>query len=230
MTEAPLEILYEDNHLLAVNKPAGLLCQGDASGDPTILEMARAYLKQRYAKPGNVYLGLVHRLDRPVAGALVLARTSKAAARISAALRDGRVQKIYHAVVAGIPEPAQGRLTHHLRKISRQRRSRVAPPTATGAREAVLDYRVIGQRAGASLIEVALQTGRGHQIRVQLAAVGCPILGDLKYGAPTALPGGAIALYARFLGFEHPTQAQRVEIVAPPPQGWPWRTDAGWRI
>ncbi|MEE4608598.1 MAG: RluA family pseudouridine synthase [Desulfobacteraceae bacterium] len=222
MTEAPLEILYADNHLLVVNKPAGLLCQGDASGDPTLVETVQAYLKERYHKPGNVFVGLVHRLDRPVAGAMVLARTSKAAARLSAAFREGRVEKIYFAVVTGCFENDEGRLVHWLRKISRRRRSEVAAPDTPGAREAILDYRVVDTLGGSSLLEVVLHTGRSHQIRVQLAAVGHPILGDLKYGAAAALPGGAIALYARRLRFDHPTRAEVVEIVAPNPPGWPW--------
>ena len=217
-----LEILYEDNHLLAVNKPAGLLCQADASGDTTLVETAKAYLKSRYGKPGNVFVGLVHRLDRPVAGAMVLARTSKAAARLSAAFRAGRVEKIYRAVVAGSPPDPQGRLTHHLKKISREHRSRLVPPEAPGAKRASLDYRVLERRVGASLIEVALHTGRSHQIRVQLAAVGCPILGDQKYGVGTALTGRGIALYAWRLSFDHPTRPERIRIEAPAPAGWPW--------
>jgi 23S rRNA pseudouridine1911/1915/1917 synthase len=225
MTEAPLEILYADNHLLAVNKPAGLPCQPDASGDPTLVEAVRAYLKERYHKPGNVFVGLVHRLDRPVAGVMVVARTSKAAARLSAAFREGRIEKTYRAVVAGYFENATGRLRHRLRKVSRRRRSEVAAPDAPGAREAILDYRVVDTMDGSSLVEVALHTGRSHQIRVQLAAVGHPILGDLKYGAPAALPGGTIALYASRLRFDHPTRDQVVEIVAPNPPGWPWSSD-----
>ena len=217
-----LEILYEDNHLLAVNKSAGILCQADASGDTTIVEAARAYLKAKYDKPGNVFIGLVHRLDRPVAGALVLARTSKAAARLSEAFRNGRIEKIYRAVVAGSPPALQGRLTHYLKKISREHRSRVTTPEAPGAKRATLDYRVIERRGETSLIEVALQTGRSHQIRVQLAAEGCPILGDLKYGAGTALPARVIALYAACLRFEHPTRSERLCIAAPVPEGWPW--------
>ena len=227
MSETPLEILYEDNHLLAVNKPAGWPCQPDASGDPTLVEAAQAYLKKKYHKPGNVFVGLVHRLDRPVAGAVVLARTSKAAARLSAAFREGRIEKVYRAVVGGCVESDEDRLTHWLRKISRRRRSEVAAPDAPGARRAILDYRVIGTAAGSSLLEVVLHTGRSHQIRVQLAAVGHPILGDLKYGAVAALPGGVIALYARRLQFDHPTRAEVVDVVAPDPPGWPWPASGG---
>jgi len=223
MTEAPLEILYEDNHLLAVNKPAGLLCQGDASGDPTLIEAARVYIKEKYGKPGNVFVGLVHRLDRPVAGALVFARTSKAAARLAAAFRQGRIEKTYRAVVCGCPESDHGRLEHWLLKVSRQHLSRVAAPDTPGARQALLDYRVMASGNGLSLVEVALHTGRSHQIRVQLAAIGHPILGDLKYGAGAALPGGAVALYARRLRFDHPTLHEVIDILAPQPPGWPWR-------
>ncbi|MDY0310964.1 MAG: RNA pseudouridine synthase [Desulfobacterales bacterium] len=222
MTEAPLEILYADNHLLAVNKPAGLPCQPDASGDPTLVEAVQTYLKEKYQKPGNVFVGLVHRLDRPVAGVVVLARTSKAAARLSAAFREGRIEKVYRAVVVGCLENEGGRLAHWLRKVSRRRRSEVTGPNAPGARRALLDYRVLETMEGTSLLEVALLTGRSHQIRVQLAAVGHPILGDLKYGAGAPLSGGAIALYARCLRFDHPTRDQVVEIVAPDPRGWPW--------
>lgn len=222
MALAPLEILYEDNHLLVVNKPAGTLCQRDATGDVTLLEMARAYLKEKYQKPGNVFLGLVHRLDRPVAGALVLARTSKAAARLSASFREGRVEKIYRAVILGSPPHQEGRLAHWLKKVSRRHCTEVAAPDTPGSRQALLDYRVLGQAAGRSLVEVSLRTGRSHQIRVQLAAIGHPILGDLKYGADAPLPAGAIALYARRLRFDHPTRSETVEILAPEPLGWPW--------
>ncbi len=222
MTEAPLEILYEDNHLLAVNKPAGLLCQADAGGDPTLIDAARAYLKTKYGKPGNVFVGLVHRLDRPVAGALVLARTSKAAARLAAAFREGRVQKIYRAVVAGCLPSGEVNLEHWLLKVSRRRRSRVVASDTAGARQARLSYRVMDAGSRSSLVEVALQTGRSHQIRAQLAAIGHPILGDRKYGADAALPGGRIALYAWRLVLPHPTRDESVEVFAPEPPGWPW--------
>jgi 23S rRNA pseudouridine1911/1915/1917 synthase len=222
MADARLEILYADNHLLAVNKPAGVPCQADASGDATLVDAVQAYLKEKYRKPGNVFVGLVHRLDRPVAGVVVLARTSKAAARLSAAFREGRIRKTYRAVVSGRFDTDAGRLEHWLRKVSRRRRSEVTGPNDPGARQALLDYRVLATEGGASLLEVALHTGRSHQIRVQMAAVGHPILGDLKYGAGAPLPGGAIALYARCLRFDHPTRDQAVEIVAPDPPGWSW--------
>ena len=217
-----IEILYEDNHLLAVNKPAGVLSQADATGDVPLLAAAKAYLKEKYGKPGNVFLGLVHRLDRPVAGVLIFARTSKAAGRLSAAFREGRVEKTYHAVVAGVPTPQRGTLRHWLCKIAAQRRTMVVRPDTPGARLAVLDYRVMAASAAGSLVAVRLHTGRSHQIRVQLAAMGHPILGDLKYGAAAPLPAGNIALYACRLQVAHPTRNETLRIEAPVPPGWPW--------
>lgn len=222
MNIEPLEILYADNHLLAVNKPAGVLSQGDRSGDPSLLETARAWIKDRYRKPGNVYLGLVHRLDRPVAGVMLFARTSKAAGRLSAAFREGRVQKSYHAVVAGVPQPACGTLDHWLLKSARQRRSRVVAADTPGARRAVLDYEVRASTETAALMTVRLHTGRSHQVRVQLAEIGHPILGDRKYGAAAPLADESIALFACRLTVPHPTRDDTVRIEAPAPPGWPW--------
>jgi len=222
MDPRDLDILYEDNHLLAVYKPAGVLSQGDETGDPTLLDAAKAWLKDKYAKPGNVFLGLVHRLDRPVAGVLLFARTSKAASRLSAEFREGRVEKLYRAVVEGKPEPAEGTLKGHLVKDEEAKRSRLVDAGTAGAREAELHYRVLGTAEGASLLEITPRTGRSHQIRVQLAGIGHPIVGDVKYGARAPLPGGAIALYARMLSFKHPTRDETVEIAAGPPPGWPW--------
>ena len=217
-----LEILFEDNHLLAVNKPAGVLSQGDATGDEPMLAAAKAYLKEKYGKPGNVFLGLVHRLDRPVAGVLLFARTSKAAGRLSAAFREGQVEKTYRAVVTGVPHPDRGTLRHWLRKNADRRRTAVVGPETPGARQAVLDYRVMAAATAKSLVSVALHTGRSHQIRVQLAELGHPILGDLKYGAAAPLANGAVALYACRLRVAHPTRNETVIIEAPPPPQWPW--------
>jgi 23S rRNA pseudouridine1911/1915/1917 synthase len=203
----------------------------------------RAWLKDKYAKPGKVFLGLVHRLDRPVAGVFLLAKTSKAASRLAAQFREGTVEKVYRAVVEGKPElaegspepaegkpePAEGRpelaertLRGYLVKDEAERRSRLVEAGTPGAREAILDYHVLASEGGTSLVEVIPKTGRSHQIRVQLAGIGHPIVGDVKYGASERLAGGAIALYARVLRVTHPTRDERVEIAAGPPPVWPW--------
>ena len=217
-----LQILYEDNHLLAVYKPAGVLAQGDESGDPTLLDAAKAWLKDKYAKPGNVFLGLVHRLDRPVAGVFLFAKTSKAASRLSTKFREGRVEKVYRAVVEGKPDLPEQTLRGFIVKDEARRRSRLAEAGTPQAKEAVLDYRVLDSKAGRSLVEVAPRTGRSHQIRVQLAGIGHPVLGDVKYGAKEPLPGGVIALYARVLRVAHPTRDEQIEIAGGPPPFWPW--------
>ncbi len=212
-------LLHEDNHLLVVYKPAGLLSQGDASGADNLLDLCKSWLKTRHAKPGRVFLGLVHRLDRPVAGVMAFARTSKAAARLSAQIRERRVRKRYLAVVEGRLPAAEGRLCDRL--VRTEHGSRVAGPAEAGS-EARLAYRVQAVAAGRSLVAVELETGRKHQIRVQLAHAGCPVAGDVRYGAPGPLPGGAIALFARELEFEHPTRPERLAFTAPLPAGWPW--------
>ncbi len=218
-----LPILYEDNHLLVVDKPAGLLSQADLGGDLDLLTLAREVIKQRDGKPGNVYLGLVHRLDRPVAGAMVLAKTSKAAGRLSRGFRERAARKIYLAVVRGLPEPPSAALTHSLVRDRSRRLTRIAAGDEDG-REARLEYRVIETRAGRSLVEVVLGTGLQHQIRSQLAAIGHPVEGDRKYGASEYLAGGpgAIALFSRELGFEHPVRRTPLLVVAPPPPHFPW--------
>lgn len=223
MGTGALTVLYEDNHLLAVAKPAGVLVQGDASGDPTLFEAAKAYLKERYAKPGNVYLGLVHRLDRPVSGLVLFARTSKAAARLSAQFREGRAHKTYLAVVEGVPAPAAGDLACWLAAAGdAQGKTAAAAAPFPGAREARLSYRVREGGAGAALLEVEPATGRRHQIRVQLAAAGHPVLGDVKYGARGPRVGEGIALHAWRLTVAHPVGGAEVTLEAPPPPDWPW--------
>jgi 23S rRNA pseudouridine1911/1915/1917 synthase len=216
-----LKFLYEDNHVLAVYKPAGMLSQGDLTGDLDLLTLAKEILKRRDNKLGNVYLGLVHRLDRPVAGVMIVAKTSKAAGRLSKQFRERSTKKIYRAVVEGRPEQDRATLTHRLQKDRANRLSRVVGLNEQG-RDGVLSYRVLDSSADHSLIEVDLKTGLSHQIRVQLSTIGCPILGDRKYGSTMAGGSGTIALYARAITFHHPVKNEPMTIVAEPPPNWPW--------
>jgi len=223
--DARWPVLYVDNHLLAVYKPSGLLVQGDRTGDDCLLDLAKQWIKQRYDKPGKVFLAMVHRLDRPAAGIVLFARTSKAAGRLSRQFRERRVEKRYLAVVQGIVKNESGRLINHIER--RGRLSRVVASPTTNSREARLRYRLIDNNTGHSLLEVSLETGRRHQIRLQLANLGYPIVGDLRYGAAKPLPGMQIALLARHLSVDHPTQRNRVELTCPIPQGWPWQAAEG---
>jgi 23S rRNA pseudouridine1911/1915/1917 synthase len=210
-----LPFLFEDNHVLVVNKPAGLLSQADLTGDLDVLTVARHLIKRRDHKPGNVYLGLVHRLDRPVSGAMIVAKTTKAASRLSEALRQRKVHKVYLALVEGRPEPEQALLEHQVTKDARQKRSFVVEPPA--GKSAKLSYRVLRTQGKRALVEVELITGLPHQIRLQLSHIGCPIVGDRKYGATEPFVAGAIALHARLVQFEHPVRREPVEVEAPLP-------------
>ena len=211
------ELLFEDNHLLAVNKPAGMLVQGDRTGDVPLVEHLRQYIKEKYRKPGNVFLGVVHRLDRPVSGALVFARTSKALERLNAAFAGREVLKIYLAVVANRPPAESGRLVHWLQKDNMNNVVKAYRSEKKGTLLAELDYRLLGSMGSHSLLEVKPKTGRPHQIRVQLASMGCPIAGDLKYGYKQPDPGGNIALHAYSLSFRHPVKQELIELRAPLP-------------
>jgi len=213
-------VFYEDNHLLVLYKPAGLVMQRDTKARPSLVDLAKAWLKVRHAKPGRVFVGMVHRLDAPVAGVLVLARTSKAAARLSEQFRAGSVEKTYLAVVQGRPARSEDRLVHRL--VRRGRYSRPAEGNGEEGQMAVLSYRLLETRDDRGLLEVDLETGRRHQIRAQLAAVGCPVWGDIHYGADRALPHGCIALLASKLSFVHPTRQTVLAFVSPVPEGWPW--------
>ncbi len=215
-------VFYEDNHLLVLYKPAGLVVQRDHKSKASLLEMAKAWIKMRYQKPGRVFAGLVHRLDAPVAGVVALARTSKAASRLSAQFRDGDVEKIYLAVVIGAPPKEEDRLVHHLVRVGRF--SRPADKSSDGSQTASLRYRLLERQASGSLLTVVLETGRRHQIRAQLSAIGCPIRGDVHYGAPDAMAHGRIALLAHKLAFNHPTRGTRLQFTSPVPKGWPWTT------
>lgn len=223
MRSDDLSVLFEDNHLLGVVKPVGLLVQGDRTGDVTLLALAKAYLKRKYAKPGNVFLGLVHRLDRPVSGVVLLARTSKAASRLAEQFRTGAVTKIYWAVVNGCPEREKDELTAYLSpRPDDQGRTLARTLPFPGAREARLAYRILDRVADRTLLELRPQTGRRHQLRAQLGLLGIPILGDVKYGAFRRLADRSIALLARELTVAHPVGGRPVSLTAEPPHGWPW--------
>ena len=217
-------VLYEDNHLLALYKPAGLLVQGDHTGAASLLDLAKAWLKERYQKKGEAFLGLVHRLDRPVAGVVLFCRTSKAAGRISEQFRSGKVRKYYLAIVAGTPAASSGQLIDHLER-HENRSSRITPAPTSTSQEARLSYRVLGSITTSSLVEIHLETGRHHQIRVQLSHLGHPILGDLRYGAPAPLVQKQVALVASKLTFFHPITKDELSISSPLPRDWPWPPD-----
>jgi len=212
-----IDVLFVDNQILVVNKPAGMLVQEDETGDPDLFTLAKAYVKERFEKPGNVYLGLVHRLDRPVSGVMVFARTSKAAARLSDQFRRRTVDKRYLAVVEGVRQ-GSGSCVDYL--VKENRRVRVVPKTYPRAQRAELSWKTVAVRGGLSLVEVRLETGRPHQIRVQLAHGGTPILGDFRYGATKELDGRNIALHCYHLGFEHPTRREHMAWETLPPETW----------
>ncbi len=219
MDPPPLQVLYEDNHLLVVAKPAGLPTMGTPGGKPTLLTWAKEYVKQHYRKPGNVYLGVMSRLDAPVTGVVLLARTSKAAARLTEQFRSHTVEKTYWAVVEGVLESPQNSFVDWLGHDDRHRRMHIVGPTLPGAKEARLSYRRLGLIAGNSWLEVELETGRKHQIRLQLAHHGHPVVGDRKYGSREPFSAG-IALHARRLAISHPITGARLEFEAPLSDAW----------
>lgn len=219
MNPPPFDIIYEDNHLLVLNKPAGLPTMGTPSGLPTLLTLAKEYVKQQYRKPGNVYLGVMSRLDAPVTGVVLFARTSKAAARLTQQFRTHAVEKSYWAMVEGVLDSPGGSLVDWLGHDDRHRRMHIVGPTLPGAREARLSYRRKGVVEGNTWLEVELETGRKHQIRLQLSHHGHPIIGDRKYGSRVPFPVG-IALHARQLVVSHPTTGATLEFAAPLPETW----------
>ncbi len=208
-------ILYEDNHLLIVNKRAGEIVQGDQTGDKPLLELVRDYIRVKGNKPGNVFCGLVHRIDRPVSGAVIYAKTSKALSRMCEMVKNRAVRKIYWAIVEGVA-PEQVRLVHYMQKNERLNKSFVSETEKPGMQRAELEFRRIGASERYSLLEIELHTGRHHQIRAQLSAIGHPIKGDLKYGARRSNEDGSISLHARRLVFEHPVSHQTIDITAEP--------------
>ncbi len=217
-----MNILYEDNHLIAVNKPFGVLAQGDDTGDQSVVDWVTTYLRETYQKPGNVYVGLLHRLDRPAGGVMLLAKTSKAAARVSAMFQNKEPDKTYFAVTERCPEPTTATLQHYLKPLPDKNIMKAFRQSVHGTKEARLSYQVLEQAADLTLIEVKLLTGRKHQIRVQLASIGCPIVGDVKYGKTNFLPNGCIALLAKSIRIEHPIKKEPLHIEAPLPSGTPW--------
>lgn len=222
-----ITILYEDNHLLLVEKPVNIPVQEDNSKDPDLLNLLKEDLKIRYQKPGNVYLGLVHRLDRPVGGAMVFAKTSKSASRLSDMMRRQVIDRNYLAVVQGKPSKNKGKLEHYLYKDRAKNQVFVVDAKHPEAKKAILNYEVVATSNDLSLLSVTLQTGRPHQIRVQLAEIGHPLFGDQKYAQKTSKVGQQIALWAYTLSFEHPVKKEPVEVYSLPPQSYPWNL---WQI
>ena len=220
--EMNIPILYEDNHLLIVEKPVNIPVQEDQSGDNDLLSYLKQDLKERYQKPGNVYLGLVHRLDRPVGGAIVFAKTSKAASRMADLLRKQEIKRTYYGVVRGEVKTNEQRLMNYLWKDRKKNEVYVVNRENKDAKKAILDYKVIGREKELSLLKVHLQTGRSHQIRVQLQHMGHPLYGDQKYGSRVNKSGEQIALWAYSLGFVHPVKKEWVEVVSTPPVQFPW--------
>lgn len=226
-----MNVLYEDNHIIVVAKKAGEIVQGDKTGDAPLTDAVKAYIKERYAKPGEVFLGVPHRLDRPVSGVVVLARTSKALTRLGEMFRTGQVRKTYHAIVkkplpvasASMQLPSREvQLTHWLTRNEKQNKAYAHTHEVAGSKRAELGYRILAHAERYSLLEVHLHTGRHHQIRCQLAAVGLPIKGDLKYGAPRSNPDGSICLHARSVAFEHPVSHKEIFVEAPYPAEKSW--------
>lgn len=216
-------ILYEDNHIIIVNKRSSDLVQGDVTGDEPLDDRVRSYIKEKYNKPGDVFLGVVHRLDRPVSGCVVYARTSKALSRLSELFRTREVKKTYWAIVSERPPAEEGTLSNYLKKNEQQNKSYVYATEVKGSKLAELTYRVLARSEKYYLIEVDLQTGRHHQIRAQLAAAGCPVRGDLKYGSKRSNEGGGISLHSRRVSFVHPVKNEEISVVAPLPEDRIWK-------
>ena len=212
-----MQVLYEDNHIIIVYKQSGEIVQGDKTGDKPLSETIKEWIKQKYAKPGNVFLGVVHRLDRPVSGIVVFAKTSKALSRLNNMFRNGEVRKTYWAMVQTAPNMPEATLTNWLVRNEKQNKSYVYNNEMPNAKQAILKYKTIAQTEHYTLLEVNLLTGRHHQIRCQLAAMGCPIKGDLKYGARRSNPDGSISLLSHKVEFIHPVSKQKIVVVSPLP-------------
>lgn len=218
-----MNVIYEDNHIIVVNKESGEIVQGDKTGDTPLSDCVKDYLKRKYQKPGNVFLGVVHRLDRPVSGLVVFAKTSKALSRLNEMFRKGEVHKTYWAIVKNAPKESSGRLTHWICRNEKQNKSYAYNSEVGGSKKAVLDYRLLASGDNYHILEIRLLTGRHHQIRCQLSAMGSPIRGDLKYGAQRSNPDGSISLLSRHVEFVHPVSKELVSLDAPLPKDNLWQ-------
>lgn len=217
-----MEVLYEDNHIIIVNKKPGEIVQGDKTGDKPLSETVKEWIKEKYAKPGNVYIGVAHRLDRPVGGIVVFAKTSKALARLNQMFRDGNIHKTYWAITRNMPPQPHALLTHYITTVEKTNKSYASLQPKEGAKEAKLEYSLLCSSERYHLLEVNLLTGRKHQIRVQLSAIGSPVKGDLKYGDKRSNPDGSISLIARSIRFIHPVSGKEISVTAPVPDDALW--------
>lgn len=222
-----MQVIYEDNHIIIVNKRSGEIVQGDKTGDKPLSDVVKEYIKEKYAKPGNVFLGVTHRLDRPVWGLVVFAKTSKALTRLNEMFRKGEVHKTYWAITKNCPSKLEDTLTDWIKRNEKQNKSYAYKKEVPESKKAILHYKVIGKSENYTLLEINLMTGRHHQIRCQLANMGCPIKGDLKYGAQRSNPDGSISLLARKIEFIHPVSKENMTIVAPLPDDALWHAIGG---
>lgn len=221
-----MDIIYEDNHIIVVNKHSGEIVQGDKTGDKPLVETVKEYLKEKYAKPGNVFLGIPHRLDRPVSGLVIFAKTSKALSRLSTMFRDGEVHKTYWAITKNTPVPSEGTLTNWLTRNEKQNKSYAYDHEVPNAKKAILKYKTLTRSQNYTLLEINLLTGRHHQIRCQLGHIGCPIKGDLKYGAQRSNADGSISLLSRYVDFIHPVSKEHISLTSPLPEDNLWKAVA----
>lgn len=217
-----MTVVYEDNHIIVVNKTSSEIVQGDKTGDIPLSETVKQYLKEKYQKPGNVFVGVTHRLDRPVSGLVVFAKTSKALSRLNEMFKNSEVKKTYWAIVKDCPRELEGELVHYLVRNEKQNKSYAYDKEVPDSKKAILHYRLIARSQNYNLLEVDLKTGRHHQIRCQLAKMGCPIKGDLKYGFARSNPDGSICLHARRISFIHPVSKEQIDLEAPVPPGSLW--------
>jgi 23S rRNA pseudouridine1911/1915/1917 synthase len=217
-----MEVVYEDNHIIIVNKAPGEIVQGDKTGDKPLSEIVKLWIKEKYNKPGNVFCGVTHRLDRPVGGLVIFAKTSKALSRMNEMFRDGKVDKTYWAITKECPQKEEDTLTHYISTVERNNKSYASLTEKKGALKSILKYKVLAKSDNYNLLEINLLTGRKHQIRVQLSSIGCPIKGDLKYGFPRSNPDGGISLHSRCAEFIHPVSKEQIRITAPVPKDPLW--------
>jgi len=215
-------ILYQDNHLIIVNKLPSEIVQGDKTGDVPLSEIVKAYIKEAYKKPGNVFTGVIHRIDRPTSGVVVFAKTGKALSRMNELVKERGMKKTYWAIVKNMPNEPEAEIVHYLVRNSKKNKSKGYNKPVPNSKEAVMRYKVIGKSDNYYLLEIDLKTGRHHQIRAQLAAIGCPIKGDLKYGFPRSNKNASISLHARSVEFIHPVKKENIKVVAPPPVNSMW--------